>query len=1047
MTLDINVLGTIRVCVSGVDHPVAGAKQRALLACLAQSRGRPLPPDQLIVDLWGSDPPRNPAHALQARISRLRSILPVDLELRDGGYRLDPATTRIDSALFESLCENGSRLLAEGDLASASDHLRQALRLWRGTPFSGVPPVDTLHRESVRLESVYASALADRIDLDLALGDAASVISELRALIETQPFLERSWAQLMTALHSAGRTQEALGAFARVRSLFIDELGVEPTDALADLHVAILQGRARSPRAAARPSISAPIAGSAAPARRSPQLPTAAVSSSRGDALQLLLQTHNALVLTGPAGIGKTHLLRAVESTLDARDNSPPFLSASALSRDVPLGVFSALSDLTTESRSSPAALIDAFARHRSTTVLLIDNVDNLDDASLFVITQLIRTSRVPAILTCRTLTDAPCEIQALYDGGDLVEIPVHELSGAEARDVIVGILGAQVTPDTAPRLIAAAEGNPLHLREIISGSVSSGCLVETDHGWELREPPTATARLAQLVDESFGTLADDLVSTAALVAIAGELPASALDDGDRRSLTRVGVLSVPTRGWVRLTHPLAAAALRTRLSAPHWHDLTDNAVDILLGSTTQERPDARRRGLILALDIDHPIEIEDAIALGSHALGAFDERLALRAAEYAISRDPMHAQAFRLAGLAASSLGLNQQADEHFRSAREAAQTGTEKSDVALAHAQHLGVRLYDASAALIVLGDTLASLHDSDDRSHLERAMTRWATVSGLRADAARAPDTVPDSAAALGLITVAMSCVITGPLRDADVAIAQLNDVPQEHLDLVPGGSGLVDLIKIMALSHTGDVVAARHALELRIAESDARSPETLGIWEYALGFTELLAGDAERADTLARRAVTHLAWRDIAGLLPTAHALAGAAAECVGRYDDSSRSFDAVPEPALGDPKVVMLRAWRDAQRLNVDGDHDGAARLLLDTARWLLDAQHTYFAGMLAHCVVRIGIHRQTAVQILDEARLRASGGLLDLFARHGHAARDQDALALAAIANDARELGLVSTAVDTWFELPDASATLPDHGAALARWSPPRVRV
>ncbi|WP_207936138.1 winged helix-turn-helix domain-containing protein [Actinomadura sp. KC216] len=70
------VLGPLEVWTTdGAPVAVRGAKVRALLAVLLGHAGRPVPVDRLIDDLWGDAPPRNPAGALQVKVSKLRRAL------------------------------------------------------------------------------------------------------------------------------------------------------------------------------------------------------------------------------------------------------------------------------------------------------------------------------------------------------------------------------------------------------------------------------------------------------------------------------------------------------------------------------------------------------------------------------------------------------------------------------------------------------------------------------------------------------------------------------------------------------------------------------------------------------------------------------------------------------------------------------------------------------------------------------------------------------------------------------------------------------------
>lgn len=1042
--VDVNVLGPVCASTEGDQHPLGGAKQRALLAHLVIARGGPVPTARLIRELWGDFPPRNPAHALQARVSRLRSALPLEIALLDGGYQLDASDVQTDSARFEALSEEGLRLLAEGHFARAADCLHGALELWRGPAFSGLLNYTALSAEAVRLEKVRAAAVADRIDLDLVLGRCTTtVIAELHALVEEQPFAERHWGQLMAALYCDSRGNEALNVFADARATFSEGLGVEPSGNLGQLHLDILHEHPPASLmrlSAAANADGAPtlVSGADGP---SPPLP---LTSNHPDTLVELLCTHRTLVLTGPAGIGKTHLLRAISAHFEAQRFSAPVLSASSLSHRVPLGVFAGSAAPLSQEWTTPAPLIDHFSRHRSKRVLLVDNVGQLDEASLFVVTQLIHTSRIPTILTARDLTEAPPEIRALYDAGDLAEIPVGQFTAADADEFVARMLGGPLVPDARCRVLAAAQGNPLHLREVIAASRDDGRLVSSGSAWELHGAPALTARLTQLVGERFRGLDDIGLESAAKLAIAGEYPTDALTDDACRALTRAGVVEYSAPGWLRLSHPLDAQILGSRISAPLWRDLTNEVLEVLLSDVTADRPVARRHAHILALDLDQPIDAAATLAVAKHALGAFEERLALRAARAVVAEEPDNAEGHRTIAVAASELGQIDLAEEAFGAAVRTATSDSEQVAVALARARHRGVKLHDAAGALAILQQALDSVNDSVEVDHLRRDSGRWANLAGQSGEAVAAPGDSADTTVITGLITAAMSGVITGPLEDGQAALVRLSQVAPETIALVPGGADLIELTQIMAMSNTGDMTATRRRLEHAIADAELHGAESLGAWEYALAFTELLSGSAERAYRLGVSACAHLDWRDIAGLLPAAGALAAAAAHASGRAALAEEYFSAIPSTADGDPKVVMLRAWSEAWTHNVKGDAENASRTLLDTARWLRTAQHNYFAAVLAHCAVRVGVDVAAGVAIIDEAGTVTGGALVKMFSRHGAATIAGDTVVLDELARNAKELGLTTTAADTWLSL----SRLPRRGdAAEMRWCRQRLEV
>lgn len=724
-------------------------------------------------------------------------------------------------------------------------------------------------------------------------------------------------------------------------------------------------------------------------------------------------------ILTGPGGSGKSYMLQATQVALSAAGKNAPLVAGHVSGSSVPLGVFAGVTNLSATALESPAAVVDVFARRRSESVLLVDDVDHLDDASLYVVTQLISTTRLPVVLTTRDLNTAPQCIQDLYDGGHLVETVRSPLVESEARALVADLVGGELTPRALSEILAAGNGNPLHLREIVRGSLADGRLTQTPHGWELNGSPALTSRLTSLTAERFGRLSVANVEAATLVAMAGECPYDAIGDDDRSALARADVIELTDCGWLRLSHSLDAQHLLSTCPSALRHEIAHRAIAVLRGSSAASRPHATRQADVLALEHGCDFEISSMIALGEYALGSFDAHLALRAATAVLEIDPDALHARRTAGLAASLLGHTETADVHFSVAASLARTDHERTSVALARAQHLGVRQYDATAARRVVHDALGVVTDPTSIAHLQAASLRWAAVAGQTHAAITAPEEAGSLEGVVSLITAGVAGVITGPLHHTTALLPKMREVPAELLALVPGGGSLIDLTESMVLSYSGDVLATRRQLRQAIRSAGVDQPESMGIWEYALGFLEFLSADAEQAYRLGRAAVAHLSWRDSTGLLPAAHALTAAGAIATGRSIEARKELDAVPEAAAQDPKVVMLRTWVDAWQASAERRADQGADMLLDTARWLMTVQHTYFAGMIAHCVARMGRRAAESAALLRFASELAGGGLLRLLASHADAVADQDVATLEHVASDASELGLLTTAADT----------------------------
>ncbi len=239
------VLGPIEIEDEGELLPLAGAKQRALLAALLIRANDVVSRDVLIEDLWGERASAGSVHSLEVQVSRLRKILhrrdDQVLLTRPTGYRLCVGVDELDLSCFEHLLQDGRDALSAGDAETASEALTEGLALWRGRPYEDVAYESFAQIEIERLEARRLIALEERIEADLTLGQAAELVAELEVLIQQHPRRERLRGQLMLALYRSGRQAEALNAYQNARRELVGELGIEPGPALRELEQAILR--------------------------------------------------------------------------------------------------------------------------------------------------------------------------------------------------------------------------------------------------------------------------------------------------------------------------------------------------------------------------------------------------------------------------------------------------------------------------------------------------------------------------------------------------------------------------------------------------------------------------------------------------------------------------------------------------------------------------------------------------------------------------------------------------------------------------------------
>jgi DNA-binding SARP family transcriptional activator len=232
--MDFRILGRMELELDGQVIQPDGTMLRTLLATLLISNGQPVGKEELFEELWGASPPGNPDNALHKLVARLRRLLGNNgadsgrLLTRLPGYQLKVTPDEVDANRFQSLAAR-ARTLRRTDLLRARDMFADALSLWRGHALEDVNPGQSCRAVASQLEESRLTAIADKLEVCLAAGLYAEVISELRTLTILHPWHEPFYHLLMTGLYRAGRQAEAIDAYHQLRACLREELGLEPS--------------------------------------------------------------------------------------------------------------------------------------------------------------------------------------------------------------------------------------------------------------------------------------------------------------------------------------------------------------------------------------------------------------------------------------------------------------------------------------------------------------------------------------------------------------------------------------------------------------------------------------------------------------------------------------------------------------------------------------------------------------------------------------------------------------------------------------------------
>ncbi|MCT9933764.1 winged helix-turn-helix domain-containing protein [Planotetraspora sp. A-T 1434] len=477
------VLGPLQAERDGRAIRLGGLRQRAVLAVLLIARGRMVPAERIMSDVWEGSTLPSPT-TLHAYVSELRRALeperearaPSGLLVREGpGYALRADPSGVDAERFADLAVAGRRALTGGRPGAAEELLSEALELWRGPAYADFAGTGFALSEAARLEGQRAAAYEDRLAAAIDLGRHAAAIGELEALVAEQPLRERGWELLALALYRSGRQADAGAALRAIRRRLADELGIDPGPGLRDLESAVLAQDPRlDPRLDPPPARAADTTGTttvfqtdpAAEARR--PAPTGnlpfALSSFVGRtedmaAVRGLLADFRLVTLTGPGGVGKTRLALETARGRTGDDDGPWLVELAGLTSPELLPATIATT-LGIPGAATTEAVAAVLAGRR--LLLVLDNCEHLLDA----------TSALTGVLLsrCGGLRVLATSREPLGVEGEAVyEVPPLDPAG-DGTELFRSRVAAAVpawTPDPGdidriPRLCAGLDGIPL---------------------------------------------------------------------------------------------------------------------------------------------------------------------------------------------------------------------------------------------------------------------------------------------------------------------------------------------------------------------------------------------------------------------------------------------------------------------------------------------------------------------------------------------------------------------------------------------------------
>ena len=669
--------------------------------------------------------------------------------------------------------------------------------------------------------------------------------------------------------------------------------------------------------------------------------------------------------LLGPAGIGKSRLVRELEDRVDATVLSGrclpygegitywPLAEIEPIAREIDFGANR--DEIALQTRR----VLERMARERPLVVVL-DDLQWAEQTFLDLIDHVSDLARdAPMLLLCIARPDL-LDIRAGWGGGKLnaTTMLLEALTEGEAEELVDNVLRIRIDAAMKKRIATAAEGNPLFVEEMLAMVVENGDA-------EIAVPPTIQALLASRLDR----LAADERTAVECAAVQGqEFRQDALADlvpealvgrliELQQSLVRKDVVRPIGEVTFRFKHLLLRDAAYEALPKEQRAELHERFAD-WLESTTPELEEIRGYHLEQAYryrgELGPVDEAGLALARRASALLAAAGRRAQdradapattnlldRAVRLLPDGDPEAVALLPDLGSAIADGGDLPRADGVFRTAER---LGDERT-LLLARQR----RVWNDMLRGGVLADAVGPLEETVEEARrlgesaiLAEGLMRLGVMASWLGDNGRAEQllrrslehaSAEEHSQIASEIVTWLSVVLLWSPMPAEKALAELRrldgSLPLSHV-----ARGHVHVVEGALLALTGDVEAGR-----RLAAVGRHEVMELGQKVQYAGLSqpaaiiELLADDAPAAERLLREALEILRQAGERGYLSTASALLGLAVVRQGRFDEGDRLAEESREIGTDDDVITQIY-WRllKALVLAERGDLDEARRL-------------------------------------------------------------------------------------------------------------------
>src|SRR5580704_4560833 len=499
-------------------------------------------------------------------------------------------------------------------------------------------------------------------------------------------------------------------------------------------------------------------------------------------------------VITGPAGVGKTTLAMTCLHQAGQRGMSLARTTATLASQGLPFGALVSIlppdaggDGLSREDhpellRRYGRAVIEAAGGRP--LVVFVDDAHLLDNGSATLVHQLALTGAITVLATVRSGETVPDPVLSLWKDGPAERIEVGCLDDATTEELLLAVLGGPLDGASLRHLLHRCRGNPLFLRELVTGALESEALVDDGGLWHLQGGFQPSARLVELVAMRLGHLSESERAVLELLALGEPLEPTQLSELSHpaavETLERRGLIASRTDGrrvQVRLAHPVYGEVVRVGITARREQDIARSLAEVIeAGGPLRE--DTLRVASLRLVGGGGSVELFTAGAMVSRA--RHDHALTERLARAAVEGGAGFESRF-VAAEAAHFQGRHNEAEHELAAMGAGATSDAERASVALLRFDN--AYLLRGRADFRLLDDAADAIDDPFWGDQVRsRHLFALSFSSGPRATVEAAPDLLggpPTGPLSVAYFVVGFSLGRLGRLDEALTLLTPLPD----------------------------------------------------------------------------------------------------------------------------------------------------------------------------------------------------------------------------------------------------------------------------